>query len=224
MTEPAIPRLPESQPLRGQVHQILEDLIIHRKLAPGTHLGEPDLAKRLGVSRNPVREALVTLQRDGWVEVRHRQGAFVRAPGPDEAHETFEVRGMLERQAAQLAARKITAAQLEALDGILTTGRAAYAAGDNVGLVEANAAFHRIVADASGNRVLQDLLLQLEKRVKWFFGAVAVARGADSWREHEELSRYLREHDAEGAARVMKTHTETTHRVYLEGSQIDEVG
>ncbi|MEX1162364.1 MAG: GntR family transcriptional regulator [Nitriliruptor sp.] len=220
----AIPRLPQSEPLRGQVHHVLEELIIHRKLSPGTHLREPELAERLGVSRNPVREALVTLQRDGWVEVRHRQGAFVRTPGPGEAHETFEVRGMLETQAAMLAARQITPAQLQELEEILRKGRAAYEAEDEVGLVEFNAAFHRIVADASGNSVLQELLLHLEKRVKWFFSAVAVARGADSWREHEELSRYLQAHDAEGAARVMRGHTETTHRVYLEGSQVDDVG
>ncbi len=69
--------LDETPPLRHRIHEQLERLITTGSLAPGTRLVESELAQTLGVSRGPIREALQLLQRDGFIDLRPRQGAFV---------------------------------------------------------------------------------------------------------------------------------------------------
>lgn len=212
--EGQVPRLPTTPPLRHQVHQVLEDLIVDRVLEPGTRLGEAELASQLGVSRNPVREALVTLQQDGWIEVRHRQGAYVRVPSPREVEETFVVREALETKAAMMAAERITSDQLEQLAQLLEEGDAASASGEASLLVDYNARFHRVVFEAADNGVLAEMLRQLDKRIRWYFAAIAVRRAAESWQEHAEISRHLRARDPEAVAEVMVRHIAATREAY----------
>jgi DNA-binding GntR family transcriptional regulator len=78
------------------VYRSLEELIIFGALKPGQHLVETSLAKQLHVSRAPVREALQLLHRDGWIDLRPRQGAFVHQPTLQEVDETFHVRTLLD--------------------------------------------------------------------------------------------------------------------------------
>ena len=78
-------------PLRQSVYETLVDLIVNADLRPGQHLVETDLARQLGVSRQPVREALHRLQAEGWVELRPAQGAFVHVPTDQEVDELIAV-------------------------------------------------------------------------------------------------------------------------------------
>ncbi len=214
-----LPRLPTGRPLREQAHEVLEDLIIHRTLPPGAHLAEEELARQLGVSRIPVREALHVLERDGWVERRHRQGAFVARPDADWAEQTFEVRRILESQTAALAAARISSEELVQLEEILEAGKRAVEAGNREAVVDLNTRLHRAVAAASHNQVLIELLRQLEKRVVWYFSAVATIRSHESWREHEELVAALRSRDVEEASRLMTRHTEATRLAYRDSAR-----
>ena len=67
-------------PLRQSVYEALVELVIAGRLTPGQHLVETELARQLGVSRQPVREALHRLEAEGWVDLRPNQGAFVHVP------------------------------------------------------------------------------------------------------------------------------------------------
>src|SRR5699024_9209070 len=109
-------------PLRLQVQDALIELIISRQLAPGAHLIEVEIAGRLQVSRQPVREALQALQSEGWIDLRPGRGAFVHHPTESEADEVFAVRVVLEEKAAGLAARTATAEQLDELREICAQG------------------------------------------------------------------------------------------------------
>jgi|SRR5680860_87739 len=104
MGHESIERLERRVPLRERVYEELEELIVYGRLAPGEHLVEVAVAKRLGVSRIPVREALQLLHRDGWVDLRPRQGAFVHQPTLEEVEDAFSVRTILEVESARLAA------------------------------------------------------------------------------------------------------------------------
>ncbi|WP_208617141.1 GntR family transcriptional regulator, partial [Streptomyces canus] len=99
-----VPRLERPGPLRDRVYGALLELITTRALQPGQHLVESELAGHLGVSRQPVREALQRLNTEGWVDLRPAQGAFVHEPTDEEADQLLTVRTLLEAEAARLAA------------------------------------------------------------------------------------------------------------------------
>jgi DNA-binding GntR family transcriptional regulator len=206
-------------PLRSQVKDALIELIISRQLPPGQHLVEADIAGKLQVSRQPVREALQALQADGWVDLRPGRGAFVHDPTVAEVDEVFAVRIVLEEQSAGLAAGNATPSDVEALRAICGQGRATLAAGDADGLVLLNAMLHRRVSELSGNRILGEFISSLDRRVRWYFTEIAMTRGARSWDEHEQLCDALAAQDSKRAAQVMRTHTAHSRAAYHEVRQ-----
>ena len=91
-------------PLRQSVYDALISLIVGGELPSGQHMVETDLARQLGVSRQPVREALHRMEAEGWVDLRPSQGAFVHVPTDTEVDELLDVRALLEAETARLAA------------------------------------------------------------------------------------------------------------------------
>jgi DNA-binding GntR family transcriptional regulator len=197
-------------PLRHVVFDALVELIISRALTPGEHLAEAELAEELGVSRQPVREALQSLQAEGWVDLRPGQGAFVHAPTHKEADDLFAVRTLLEAQAARLAAATRTDADVVRLWEIWSEGMQAVSSHDTEKVVSANATLHAYVMSIAGNAALADLARQVERRVRWYFTPLADSRGVDSWDEHAELIRAIAAGDQERTGDVMRQHTERT--------------
>lgn len=214
MTRSSIAPLEKPPPLRQQVYETLEALIIYGGLGPGQHLVESDLAKRLGVSRIPVREALQLLHRDGWVDLRPRQGAFVHQPTVREADEVFSVRTLLEVESTRLAATRVTDEHVQKLSEVLGTGTKALRVADERELVKLNSEFHGHVTDMAGNQVLADILHRLDKRIRWYFAPVAMARGASSWKEHAAIVDALASKDSDRAAEAMRNHAEATRVAY----------
>jgi DNA-binding GntR family transcriptional regulator len=202
---------------RQQVYESLEELIIYGILTPGQHLVETDLAKRLGVSRIPVREALQLLQSNGWVELRPRQGAFVHRPTLEEVDEAFTVRTLLEVESARIAAQNATDASVRELRKTARAGAKALAAGDHKDLVRLNSAFHAQVAALAGNRVLAEMVARLDKRIRWYFVEVARSRGKASWKEHDELIDAIEAGDPQRAAATMRKHAELTRSAFHQG-------
>jgi DNA-binding GntR family transcriptional regulator len=214
MARGSIAPLQKHPPLRQQVYEALEGLIIYGGLSPGQHLVESDLAKRLGVSRIPVREALQLLHRDGWVDLRPRQGAFVHQPTVREADEVFSVRTLLEVESTRLAAKNVTQESVDSMKEILNAGGEALRVADERELVKLNSAFHGEVTGMAGNQVLADLLHRLDARIRWYFAPVVMARGAGSWKEHAAIVDALAAGDAERAAEAMRMHAEATRAAY----------
>src|SRR5579864_5592420 len=128
-------------PLRQSVYEALVELVIAGRLTPGQHLVETELARQLGVSRQPVREALHRLEAEGWVDLRPNQGAFVHVPTDQEVDELLDVRALLEAETARLAAGAASPAQLARLGQICAEGEAAAAEDDFARAVAANDAF-----------------------------------------------------------------------------------
>jgi DNA-binding GntR family transcriptional regulator len=194
------------------VYEALVELIVTRTLKPGQHLVEGDLAEQLGVSRQPVREALQRLQGEGWVDLRPAHGAFVHEPTVAEVDQLLDVRALLEAESARLAALMASAADVKELRRILRTGKAALAAGDMARVVAANSEFHGTVSRIAGNDVLGELIDLVERRVRWYYRPLASTRGVDAWREHTELVDAIAQRDDRRAAAVMQHHTEMTRR------------
>ncbi|MFF2655580.1 GntR family transcriptional regulator [Streptomyces sp. NPDC058045] len=217
----SVPKLERPGPLRERVYEALLELIVSRALRPGQHLVENELVGQLGVSRQPVREALQRLNTDGWVDLRPAQGAFVHQPTEGEADQLFVVRGLLEAEAARLAAAKATPEAAERLRALCEEGERALAADDIDAVVAANGAFHAYVMELAANSVLAELSAQVDRRVRWYYTPVARTRGARSWSEHRELIAAIEAGDEQRAQQVMRGHTEHTRTTYHERVSAD---
>src|SRR5437016_14056778 len=152
MTVAMIRPLQRPVPLRQSVYDALIDLVVGGELPPGQHMVETDLARQLGVSRQPIREALHRMEAEGWVDLRPSQGAFVHVPTDSEVDELLDVRALLEAETARLAAAssgpapespkspQTRSAQLARLREICREGQAAAAADDFGGAAAAKQA------------------------------------------------------------------------------------
>ncbi len=181
-------------PLRVAVYEALLELITRGALRPGQHLVESELAERLGVSRQPVREALQRLS--------------------NEADQLMAVRALFEAEAARLAAANAADGSIERLRDLWREGVAAVAADDIDAVVAANAALHACVMELAANDVLAELAGQVSRRVRWYYTPVARQRGERSWEEHAALIDAIAAHDQDRAARIMREHTEQTRRSF----------
>jgi DNA-binding GntR family transcriptional regulator len=175
---------------------------------------ETDLARQLGVSRQPVREALHRLEAEGWVDLRPSQGAFVHVPTDGEVDDLLHVRELLEVETARLAARTATPEQVKELRQIWENGRAAVEADDVSATVAGNNAFHAAVAGVAGNTILADLTGIVGNRVRWYYRLVAPVRRHGSWAEHGELIDAIEAHDEHRAVLIARRHTERTRHAY----------
>lgn len=212
----AVPRLERPGPLRDRVYEALLELITTRALQPGQHLVESELAGHLGVSRQPVREALQRLNTEGWVALRPAQGAFVHEPTEEEADQLLTVRTLLEAEAARLAAAHADGPGIAVLEELCAEGDKAVAAEDVDRAVALDAAFHAKVTELAGNTVLAELAAQIDRRARWYCTPAARRRDRQSWLEHRELITALAAHDEQRASRLMREHTEHTRRSYHE--------
>ncbi|MFD9421802.1 MULTISPECIES: GntR family transcriptional regulator [unclassified Streptomyces] len=210
----AVPKLERPGPLRERVYETLLELITTRALRPGQHLVESELAGHLGVSRQPVREALQRLNTEGWVDLRPAQGAFVHEPTEEEADQLLSVRALLEAEAARLAAAHSGETGIAALEELCAKGEQAVADDDVDLAVATNAAFHAKVMELAGNVVLAELAGQVDRRVRWYYTPVARQRGTRSWIEHRELIAAISSRDERRATEIMRSHTEQTRQTY----------
>ena len=201
-------------PLRQSVYEALVELVVEGRLRPGQHLVETELARQLGVSRQPVREALHRLEAEGWVDLRPNQGAFVHVPTDQEVDELLDVRELLEVETARLAARAPAAGQLARLRVICHEGEAAVEAGDILRFVAVNNEFHAELARVAGNAVLAELAAIVGRRVRWYYRLVAPLRGHESCAEHLDMVEAIEAGDAARASAIARKHTERTRTAY----------
>lgn len=193
--------------LSAQVKDRMLQWILEGELAPGARIIETRVARRLGISQAPVREALRDLATLGLVEMHPFRGARVRQPAADELIEAMELRGELEAIAARQAARTIDDATLARMSELLDEMRAAAARNDAHGQALKNSEFHDCVIAASGNRTLQRLWAMLEPFARTYL--TATAPGADlHWlaERHVTILDAFRARDPERAADAMRVH------------------
>jgi DNA-binding GntR family transcriptional regulator len=211
---PARQPLERPAPLRHAVYDVIAEMIINGELQPGEHLVENELASQLGVSRQPVREALQRLHSEGWIDLRPALGAFVHVPTEEEADQLLATRTLLETESARLAASKATTADVEHLWELQRAGEKAVSDDDQEGMVAANAELHAYVVSMSGNKVLAELIALVDRRVRWYYRPIARSRGHEAWSEHRELIEVIASKGSKRAGELMRKHTERTRESY----------
>jgi Transcriptional regulators len=199
--------IPRTESLATRVQDALVELIIQRVLVPGQHIVETDVANQLGVSRQPVREALRALSAHGWVDQFQGRGTFIHEPGEKEISDTLEFRVLLESEAARLAAHVATSRDHAALSSLAADGLNAFNNGDMPTAVRLDSAFHTKVAELSGNSYLKDSLDRLSRRARWYLQPLVEKRGSRSFEEHVEIAKLIAQREGDAAAVQMRAHT-----------------
>ncbi|HEY2072075.1 MAG TPA: GntR family transcriptional regulator [Gaiellaceae bacterium] len=200
--------------LHHRVHAQLEALIISRSIAPGSRIVESDLAERLGVSRGPVREALQVLARDGFVDLRPRQGAFVHVPTAKEIDDFFEVRRVLEVESAALAAQRVTVEEAARLREAIELAEQILDAGDDPSADRERVHMHLEIARIAGNPLLEQFLSTLRRRTDWYSPPFDPLRRRRAWHTHVEIVDAIAAHDVELAKKLMAKHIDASREQF----------
>lgn len=195
--------------LRQAVTVRIQEMISHGELAPGERLLEDRLAEQLGVSRNPVREAIRALEATGLVTVEPRRGAYVANFDAAEAAELLDLRSVLEAYAARLASQRRTDEQLAAIGETLERGQAATKDGDLVAAAEAHRDFHLAIEAAAGHTYLEAVVNPLRAQTELVFSMLADQRGVVSWEQHVEIFRAIGRSDEDAAGSATRKHMQS---------------
>ncbi|CAN5608523.1 GntR family transcriptional regulator [soil metagenome] len=195
--------------LSDQVKGRLLQAILDGRYPPGARIVETRVARELGTSPAPVREALRDLEALGVVASTAFRGARVRRPSAEELLEAFEVRSLLEAHAARLALGHLAEADLARLEGYLEQMRQAAAASDPFAEATADAAFHGHIVHLSGNATLERVWRTLEPFLRTYItiAAPGTDRRAVADR-HEPVIEALRSGDPERVTASLEQHFE----------------
>ena len=194
--------------LADELRLQLADEIVRGLISPGAALDETELARRFGVSRTPVREAIRQLDASGLVEVRPHRGAVVARPSEERLIGMFEAMAELEALCAGLAAERMTAIERAALEAAHEELRALVHGGDPQHYHEVNEAFHATIYAGAHNSYLAEMTHATRNRAQPFRRAQFrnLGRMAKSHLEHDRVVVAILRGDRAGAAAAMRLH------------------
>jgi DNA-binding GntR family transcriptional regulator len=202
------PKIIDMNRLSETLREAIEEEVATGKLIPGTHLDEIELAKRFGVSRTPIREALSLLAGEGLVELRPRRGAVVAQITPQRLVEMFEVMAELEAMCVRLAVRRITQHELQELEQAHEGCRAAATSRDSDAYFYANEHFHHAIYIAGHNTFLSDQAHALQRKLRPYRRLQLRVRNRlqHSFEEHQGILNALRNGETELAVQSIRSH------------------
>lgn len=205
---PTSPRARASRSRVQDIRDALEHEILTGAPAAGARLDEQELARRFGVSRTPVREAVRQLASTGLVDLIPNRGAFVRRVSTRDLIQMFEVMAGLEGMAGRLAARRAEREALERLTSCLAACEAAAAAGDPDAYYAENGQFHAIIYAASGNDYLAAEATRLHQRLMTYrrLQLRVPRRMGQSLAEHRTIVEAITSGNAEAAEIALRDH------------------
>jgi len=205
-------RKTRAEELRAQ----LADDIVRGTLAPGQTLDEMELARRFGVSRTPVREAIRQLAASGLVETRPHRGAVVARPSHERILGMFEAMAELEALCAGMAAERMSPAERQTLETVHEELRVLIQSGDPQHYHEVNEAFHAAIYAGAHNDYLAEMTFATRTRVQPFRRAQFrnLGRLAKSHAEHDRVVVAIMRGDKTGAAAAMRAHIELVRGEY----------
>ncbi len=191
-----------------QLREIIEERIATGLYLPGMRLDETEMATEFGVSRTPVREALIQLSSAGLIEIRARRGAVVAAVGPQRLYEMFEVMAELEAMCARLAVRRIFAAELQALMEAHSACGQEETMKDPDDYYRKNEQFHLAIYEASHNGFLIEQASALHRRLSPYrrLQLRVCDRPQASFSEHSAIVEAIIEGDGDLAAERLRKH------------------
>jgi DNA-binding GntR family transcriptional regulator len=203
--------------LTAVAYAAIKEEILTNRLRAGEPLPLERFVRELSLSRTPLRDARLMLEKDGLVEVRPRMGTFVSHLNLREIQEMYEVRRELEGLAARLAAERVLPERLAEVERELTAhslnGKVNYQA-----LSEAGQSLHRLIVESCGNLVLARFIRSLQNHFTRFrsLSLDIPEKVRSSHREHLQILKALKQGDGEKAERLIHEHFDHAGRFLLE--------
>ena len=190
------------------LRESIEEMIATGKLTPGQHLDETELATQYGVSRTPVREALIQLASMGIIVIRPRRGAVVAELGPQQLVEMFEVMAEFEAMCGRLAARRMSAAEQAHLLAAHQACKDACEMRDSDAYFYQNELFHDAIYAGSHNAFLAEQARALHRRLRPYRRLQLRVRDrlANSYSEHADVVKAIVDGEGERTAELLRSH------------------
>ena len=197
-----------------RIESELRRLILNLELEPGLAISEASLMRQYGWGRTPLREAFQRLTEQALLQMVPRQGVVIMPLSVFDFVEVMDAMSMVIGTAAALACKRLNDEQFDKLDELIIQGEAAAAVRDHIQVSELDSEFHRVLAEATGNRYLRDYLVHLQ-RVATRFNIATWKRDQDaspSLEEHRQLAELLRQRNVAKAKAAMLEHIENARQ------------
>ena len=224
MTSDFTVHMNEYLPLRDVVFNTLRQAILKGELKPGERLMEIALAEKLGVSRTPIREAMRKLELEGLVVMIPRRGAQVANITEKDLNDVLEV--ALENVAIEKACTRMSEEDMGRLWLAAKEFEHTMAEGNLVRLAEADVVFHEIIYRASDNKRLNQVLNNLREQIYRY--RVEYLKEEETRnvlvKEHEELTKAIRQRDVKKAQEISFRHIENQRRAIIQSIEAEEAG
>jgi DNA-binding GntR family transcriptional regulator len=218
MDQPRFPplSLPET------IYRQLRSAILNGDLRPGQMLRQEELARSLGASRAPLREALPRLEAEGLVVLQPRRGYAVISLEPDDISELFELRILIEEHQARLATQRRTVEDIakltELVENMAALGKSPNTAAMNAWF-EQNVVFHDMLLAPGGQKHFQRVVASLRSAIELYIRVELRLTGdfAQAQAEHEQILNAFIKGNADQVARLTREHSIHTRQRLLEG-------
>jgi DNA-binding GntR family transcriptional regulator len=206
---PAVQRLVQREPLTRSVYQVVIDMLMTHTLEPGARLSIEELARTLGVSQTPIREALARVEADGLI-IKEPGRSYTVAPlmGIEQVRDLIELRMLVEPPAAAKAAVRASTREISELRTLSRTGGAGHentAAANRLDMVY-DATFHATVATLAGNQMIADMLARLRSHMHTYRLYYQSGHYAVTKNEHVAVVQAIAKRDPDAAEEAMRTH------------------
>jgi DNA-binding GntR family transcriptional regulator len=207
----------DTKSIRRRVYEHLREQLLNGEIAPPEHLIEARIAKELGTSRTPVREALHSLELEGLIESIPRVGYVVKPISEQEVGEICEIRMAIEGVAARWAMEKANKNLIEELKNNISISDLKVSKGDAKAFIDLDARFHEIIARYSGSQRLLELAQTLRRhmlryRVQSIYSFDNVLRAIEG---HKGILRAIEKHDLEEVNKAIRNHMEQVKKDVL---------
>ncbi len=190
--------------LKDEVAAHIRERILAGESLPGSKIDLDEISEVMGVSKLPVREALIQLESEGMIESRKHRGSYVAMTTPDDVRDHYHIYGLVCGLAATRAATSMSEQDLDRLESICERMEAS---DDPAVLQDLNVQFHRQVNRAGSSSRLLAVLRYLANSLPVRFYEFAQGWSHDANRHHREILGYLRVRDGQAAGRAMSEHT-----------------
>lgn len=204
----------QREPIAESVTRRIRAAILSGDLSPGTRIRQEELADLLAVSRAPVRQALIVLERERLVQTDRWRGTIVAPLDVDLVRDLYQFRGAIERDVAATLATDGSRLKTAAVRDIIKAGQEAARKAHTGRLLDLDVRFHTALYDATGNRVVRDVMSSQWIHVRRVMGAALAIPGYPEqvWREHEAILDAIELKDPVLAATRAAAHTEAASR------------
>lgn len=206
------------KPLREMVYDSLKMQILTGKIVPGTRMMEIELAEEMGVSRTPIREAIRKLEKEGLVTIEPRRGAYASTITTSDIIDILEVRQDLEGLAGSFAAKSMDEDELAELVEVSRLYNDAVKEGNVADMIEYDTRFHKVIVDSCENKILVNMIEQLQEMVLRFRYIYYddFRRASKMPAEHECIVAAIKTRDGAAARSGIDKHLESLKQIIQE--------